>query len=215
MNNHRGLYVNGSQTTVDANSFISNSLYAIYSIYTPPVLTNNSGSGNGTDGIVLYDGWTGIVPVNSTTTLRVNSLPYILNDGILVQATSTLVIEPGVTVKGEGGSWSGGRLDIYGTLLVQGSDSNDIIFSSNLATPAKGDWRGIKMYAGSRSEIKGATFSYADTALTYTDSLINLENVSIENNNLGVKAEGSYSVEKAVNVSFSGNTTNTSPPGLF
>lgn len=214
--NKRGINinVNGASAIVDSNVFDSNTDEAIYSVYVPAVFINNSGSGNGTDGIVFYGGSTGITTENSTTTLKANSLPYVLLDTTNVNATSTLVIESGVRI--EGRVWApAGRLDIYGNLVVQGTNPNDVIFTSLSSTPDKGDWYGIKMYPGSTSDIRGATISYTSTALDYQDSPINLENVSIENNTLGVKALGDCPVQKAVEVNFVDNTTDTDPPGLF
>lgn len=109
--NQRGIYLGTPSALIDSNIFESNSKEAIYSTYTPPNLTNNSGSNNGTDAIILYSGSAGITTLNSTTTLNSNPLSYVL-DGIgIVNASSTLIVEKDVVVKN-------GKLLIFGILLV-------------------------------------------------------------------------------------------------
>ena len=123
--------------------------------------SNNSGSGNGVNAISLN----GTITQNgATTTLAANSLslPYLLNGGVTVAASSTLAVNSGVAIKG----WtinSPSYLNIYGNLVVAGTNFSDIIFGSMFSSPAKGNWGGVRLYSGSYSGISGATFEYANT----------------------------------------------------
>ena len=103
-----------------------------------------------------------------------------------VAASSTLAVNSGVAIRG----WtinSLSYLNIYGNLVVSGTNFSDIIFGSMFSSPAKDDWGGLRFYSGSRSAISGATFEYARAAIAYTDSPINLSNVKFNENNLGCR----------------------------
>jgi parallel beta-helix repeat protein len=207
--NKRGIYLSGSSAAVNSNSFNSNTQEAIYSSGLLGTFANNSGSSNGTNGIIFSS-------VNANATLKSNSLPYVLTTNITVATGVTLSVDSGVAIKGSGGHW-GGRLDVYGNLLVNGSTAGDVVFSSNSGSPNKGDWQGIRMYSSSSSNIKGATISYAEKGIVYESSPLNLENVRLENNTLGIQADaGSSTAGVATStVEFVNNTTNTSPAGLW
>jgi len=100
---------------------------------------------------------------SDTTWLAVNS-PYIVTGNIVVNAGSTLTIEPGVTVKFE----SGKALRVNGELIAQGSESKSILFTSNQASSAPGDWVGISFtetsvgatYDGEGNYISGSVMQY-------------------------------------------------------
>ena len=148
--------------------------------------------------------------------MAANPLPYLLNGGVTVAASSTLVVNSGVAIKG----WtinSLSYLNVYGNLVVSGANFSDIVFGSMFSSPAKDDWGGLRFYYGSRSAIAGATFEYAGAAIAYTDSPINLSNVKFNENTLGVSADSAsraYPVS-ASGVTFTNNTATTSPGGLW
>ncbi len=212
-NNRRGLYLEDTEAEVESNIFASSTDEAVYSSGILGSFTNNSGSGNGTDGIVVY----GTITSNDVTTiLRANSLPYVLDGVVSVADSSTLQIGSGVAVKGDDvGATS--RLDVYGELLIDGSDYSDIVFTCNSSSPAKGCWNGLIMKSGSYSDIRGVTFSYANTALTYENSAINLSQVRFSSNNLAVSADADSVVEtvEAATIEFLDNIATTSPSVLW
>ena len=216
-NNKRGLYVVSSNfdssSSFNSNTFTSNTGEAVYSSGRLGSYTNNYGSGNGVDAIYI----SGTITQNgATTTLAVNSLPYLLNGSVTVAAGSTLAVNSGVALKG----WfnnSTSYLNVYGNLVVSGTNFSDIVFGSMFSSPAKGNWGGVRLYSGSYSSISGATFEYANTALTYNSSPISLANVKFNENNLGCFADSaslSYPVS-ASGVTFTNNTATTSPGGLW
>ncbi len=74
--------------------------------------------------------------ISGDTTWTQSGSPYIVTGNILVNNGVTLTIEPGVTVKFD----SGTGLQVDGTLIARGTDTDNIIFTSNQPSPAPGDW---------------------------------------------------------------------------
>lgn len=70
--------------------------------------------------------------------------PYIIHGDIWVGGYSTLEIEPGVTVAFEPGS---SLFIMFQSMIVaEGAAGNEILFTSNAATPAPGDWERVFLY---------------------------------------------------------------------
>lgn len=128
------------------------------------------------------------------TTLTKDRSPYIVPQNIDVMANVTLKIEPGVTIKFDQGT----NLDIFGTIIAYGTASEMIVFTSNMATPARLDWEGISFRTGSVGTIEdengdyagGSIFSYCEfnfARLAISNEIYN-SNLHIMNsffNNLG------------------------------
>ena len=75
---------------------------------------------------------------SDTIWTKANS-PYIVTSNVLVTEGVTLTIEPGVVVKFE----SGKAIQIDGELIARGTEVEPIVFTSNQASPAPGDWCNI------------------------------------------------------------------------
>ncbi len=75
---------------------------------------------------------------NSTTWTKANS-PYIVTGDIDVDTNAVLTIEPGVTIKVDGNY----AIYVDGIINAAGTDTDNILFTSNKSNPAMGDWKGI------------------------------------------------------------------------
>ena len=96
--------------------------------------------------------------ISTPTTWTLTNSPYIVTGNVTVNSGITLTIEPGVEVKFDGYY----QLNVAGgTLKAIGTSTQPIKFTSNKATPAKGDWQYIFLNASSASVIKYATIEYA------------------------------------------------------
>lgn len=165
--NARGLYFESSISVADSNFFESNSAEALYSSGMLGSFTNNSGSSNGRNAISIRGDLT---KPDSSANLKVNPLPYSLEAGASVVASSTLTIEKGVVIKSAGNGFS-----VSGNLVIDGENPEDVIFTSlyddsisgdttnnGTATPAgPGSFPGITIYKGGRLEGRGFTMRYA------------------------------------------------------
>ena len=93
-------------------------------------------------------------PVSGTlsedTTWAATDSPYTVTGNVTVASSTTLTIEPGVTVKFDGGK----ALVIEGTLVARGTSTSTITFTSSALSPAAGDWGYIEFKTGST----GTTF---------------------------------------------------------
>jgi len=165
-NNRRGIYVANSSASISLNSFQSNGGEAIYSVGTLADFENNSGFDNAINGIVMEGN---ITSLNSTTTLKINSLPYVIKTyGVCVVSNSTLVIPSQTVFK------ANQRIEVLGNLIIDGNNSEDIVFTSlsddtisgdttNDATstsPVPGQFAGINIYDSGSLTASGFTMRY-------------------------------------------------------
>ncbi len=79
--------------------------------------------------------------ITSDTIWNLTNSPYIVMGDVTVEPGFTLTIEPGVEVKFDG-TYS---IIVDGKLIVNGTSTNKIKFTSNQTTPAKGDWYTIRL----------------------------------------------------------------------
>ena len=135
-----GITLWGSHATITGNSFqnMGSGRYPITfeTTDTFPVMSGNSTSGAGENGIALPGG---AMAVSGTWNRPGVNFPYLLNGSPDVAVGTTLTIDPGTTFK------SVGEIGIYinGILNAPGTGALPIIFTSRSAIPAAGNWRGI------------------------------------------------------------------------
>lgn len=104
---------------------------------------------------------------------------YVVTGNVLVQAGTSLTIEPGTIVRFNHLK----AMTVQGKLVAVGTANSPIIFSSNLATPAKGDW-GYILFTdtsidnltcaedGSGSIVKYANLQYGGGANTSENGVL-------------------------------------------
>ena len=85
-------------------------------------------------------------PIVTNTTWTAAGSPYIVTSSIIIGGGAALTIQPGVTVRVNGtlGITVGSTAFGTGALKVLGSASQPVLFTSNSAQPAPGQWQGIK-----------------------------------------------------------------------
>ncbi len=101
-----------------------------------------------------------------------SSSPYILENVVSVSASTTLTIEAGVVVKGRNGG--AGKLEVYGSLVAQGTSEAPVYFTSllddsvggdtgsnGITTGAMKDWKGIYFGSGSHGNLDHVVVRYA------------------------------------------------------
>ena len=89
-----------------------------------------------------------------------------IHNSLTVAAGATLTINPGVTVYMKANTNS--RLLVDGTLHAEATGEEDrIIFTSDNASPAGGDWHYISFNDGSTGSLKYVTIEYAGTQSNY------------------------------------------------
>lgn len=113
----------------------------------------------------------GSVPLCLTLTedLVLDAPQYRVRCNLVVPAGVSLTINPGVTLLfDDSGIYS---LNVWGTLIVNGSAENPVRFDSIKATPAAGDWGSIYLGAGSLATLNHALIEHggALTAALYAE----------------------------------------------
>jgi hypothetical protein len=95
----------------------------------------------------------------SNTTWTLAGSPYIITDTIVIFNGITLQIQPGVVVKFN----YKGYIDDRGSLVANGTASDSIIFTSNLASPSAGIYNGIYCENSGSSSFRYCRVSYAQS----------------------------------------------------
>ena len=127
-------------------------------------ITGNSGSGNGTNSIYVSAAFTG-----NTTLSADNELSWHFAGDADIPTGQTLVIDPGAVVK-----YAGGELDVSGTLIANGTDGNEVVFTSlsddayggdtnadgEATVPAAGQWEGIYVSGSGNATLDHTIIRY-------------------------------------------------------
>ncbi|MFY9942052.1 MAG: right-handed parallel beta-helix repeat-containing protein, partial [Desulfobacterales bacterium] len=114
--------------------------------------SGNSGSGNGRHGFQIRGG-----NVTASGVWPKQQLPYVVSGDVTVRGTSAaaavLTIAPGVVVRFMPGTGlTIGYSSYKGALDASGTETEPIVFTSNVAAPAPGDWKALCFYDATDDE---------------------------------------------------------------
>jgi len=169
-NNNHGLYAHDQFTepTITNNTFNNNAGYAAYVTSTTlQSYSGNTGSNNSTNGI----GLAGTVNADVTWTSSA-SLPFVITGTITVNDNKILAISGGTVIK----ALNNTELIVYGTLDVNGTEGNNVIFTSikddsyygdsngegTSSLPSNGDWKGIQILGSSNPATGSDGYGFFD-----------------------------------------------------
>jgi hypothetical protein len=102
---------------------------------------------------------------------------------IIIDSSVTLTIEPGTTVEfdttdaqSSGEDETKCELIINGTLKAEGTESNNIIFTSRAASPSKGDWYGIVFTddTSDSNQISYCRIEYANKGISCSECSVDV-----------------------------------------
>lgn len=146
--------------------------------------------------------------IYSNTSWTKDRSPYIITGDVVIFPGKVLKIEPGVEIR-FAGHYS---FEVRGILESNGTAELPINFTSNLASPKKGDWVGLIIKAKQEPRIicNHTNFYYADVAIDNIDGnppVGTFSNCKFENNNTAIRGNyWSYSPNSCDNCVFSNNT---------
>ncbi len=158
----------------------------IDSIYSPVVDYSGflDGAGNPDAGNYLNGA------IASDTTLIAGTFYDVLGD-LHVMAGATLTIEAGVQLRFADVSWN---VIVDGSLVVQGSAGNEVVFTSSKPSPAAGDWGGIQVNSGATTvAIDYAVIEYARYGIYFNSASGTVRNSLIRFNTTGIYITGTSS----------------------
>lgn len=142
--------------------------------------------------------FSGVIGANTTW-----NTDLLLTGDVIVPAGVTLTIDGGTTIFASANSddQSSGKwidkteLIVFGTLLVNGSESAPVYFTSNAATKSPSNWGGIQIREGSTtSELSNCMIRYANEGVRIIsqdvpgggDAWARIQNCSIQHNVIGI-----------------------------
>jgi len=159
-NKDEGIYVYNASPTITDNQFTDNVYAILMTASSAPVLSGNTAMDNTYNGVAVSES-----SVSTDTTWNAGDLPYILVGNVTVNSGRTLTLAAGTEVRFKKGYTA---LIVNGTLRAQGTAEDPILFTSNEASPAKGDWWSITFGTTSVSSVlEHVVVEYAGYAMYY------------------------------------------------
>jgi parallel beta-helix repeat protein len=117
------------------------------------------------------------------------------NLGFRVMSGASLTIYAGVTVKFD----SGRQLFVEGQLKILGTKSSMVNLSTKSASPAKGDWGGVKYGTGSSGFINSTRIMYSTIGVNLFDAKnIMISNCTIHDSEYGMRLESTSDNNKII-----------------
>jgi len=127
--------------------------------------------------------------MNVTTGTWLNhGVPYIIGGNFRVNDMETLTLESGNELRFNGTN----TITVLGALIANGTSTSPIVFSSNQAAPAKGDWNRIYFNDAETSSLSYCDFEYAGSGSSTLDIRNSGTNVTIAN--CSINNSGGYGI---------------------
>jgi len=125
--------------------------------------------------------------INQNTIWTKNNSPYVITSNTVIFGENTLTIEPGVIVKFDNDV----QLRIQGSLIAEGTETENIIFTSNSLNPNKSSWKEINLEFMAKLTLDYTKIEYAESALKYNfiDTSSSIKNSIFENNTFGINVD--------------------------
>jgi len=119
-------------------------------------------------------------------TITAAQSPVLLAGTTKIPKGVTLTIDPGVSVY----ALEYGDISVDGTLIVNGTNTNGVYFSTNESNIANRNWAGIILQPGSRARIAHATIRHASPAIScITGTQAQISHSTLELGNVGLYTE--------------------------
>jgi hypothetical protein len=128
--------------------------------------------------------------------------PHIIQGDVYAQNNATLTIKPGCIVKFDEDNELYCGYNSSGAIVAEGTADSTITFTSNVATPAAGDWKSVSAYSNAMSttSFKYCIFEYGGQSSYYGafyvgDANIKFSNSTVrksENNGIVVTTNGKF-----------------------
>jgi len=203
------IHLEGSSPTLQ-NLTVRNSSWAAISALPSdaPTITNFAAENAVLGGMEIRAG-----SLTTDATWDQSGIVYILTKDFTVGNSATLTIQPGVVIKAVYGccnSFLRQSFTVEGHLVVNGTKTNNVVFTSSLddaiggdtnndagtTQPKAGDWEGFQFLSGSSGSFNYTVIRYAGVSNTYgavnvKAATVNLTNSVLSNSIIGLLVDGS------------------------
>lgn len=167
--------------------------------------------------IVIAGGGGGTGPTHHSGTITQNETwypsgnPHIIDSDISVENNATLTIKPGCIVKFEPGTELYAGYHGAGAIIANGTQDSTILFTSNVATPAPGDWQNVGLYdlAMSTSSFRYCIFEYGGSSSSWPGEFYAEGITSVKIANCTFRYSGNYGVYLDDDAGFNTFTNNS------
>ena len=179
-------YVVAMETAADTISISSNTVIGVprYPILLPArrlvALSGNSISGNPTPATGISGG-----DIEFNTGMDAGGLYHVLQP-MSILAGVTLTIAAGAELHFAPNSW----LDVFGTLVTQGTPDHPVTLTSFWPTPLPGDWGGVGLQPGSAAAMAYTRVCYAGEVGTFLVSGVGAVQAAVLVNRASISATG-------------------------
>jgi hypothetical protein len=191
-----GTAVTDSTTTTSTGSYSVNITSGVYKIVFTKAGYLTSNYNNGISTLL-----TNTVVLNNDTLLPGNQIfvsgnvsgnwtnnnTYIVNGNITIPANDTLLIQYGTSIRFNGYY----SVIDNGVLFASGTPANPILFTSNISTPAIGDWNSIQIY-NSSSIIDNCIVEYAFLGISFDNFNPIISNNIVRNAVMGIHGASGF-----------------------